>query len=96
MQAIFIDEIHEYDYTYEDVDEGVIHLLFRSNNHCWSDHCRGEEIMSITDNGNGFIFNHSKPKKKMDYHYAFYLSVLLKIISFNDHKVEISGKKELL
>lgn len=96
MEAIFVDEVHEYDYTYKDTDEGVVHLLFRSNGDQWSDHYKGEEIMSITDTGDGFLFNHSKPKKEMDYHYAFYLSIMLKKLSFNDHKVETTGVKKLL
>ena len=96
MEAIFVDGVHEYDYTHKEIQEGVVHLLFRSNGDQWSDHCKGKEIMSITDTGDGFLFNHSKPKKEMDYHYAFYLSIMLKKLSFNDHKVEISGKKELL
>jgi len=91
MQAIFVDGIHEYDYSEEIVDTGVIHILFRSNGDQWSDHCKGEEIMSITNTGDGFLFNHNKPKKEMDYHYAFYLSIMLKKLSFNDHKVQITG-----
>lgn len=96
MKAIFVDGVHEYDYVKKTVSNGTVHLLFRSNSDHWSDHCKDEEIMSITNTGNGFIFNHSRPKKEMDYHYAFYLSILLKMLSFNDHTVEISGKKELL
>lgn len=96
MKPIFVDNIHEYDYSEELTDQGVIHLLFRSNNECWSQHCRGEEILSITDNSNGFVFNHSKPKKEMDYSYTFYLSILLKIISYNDHVITISSNPQLL
>jgi len=96
MRQIFVDGVYEYDYSKEETEQGVTHILFRSNSEHWNSGYRGEEILSITDNGDGFIFNHSKPKKEMDYHYAFYLSILLKMISFNDHKVEISGKKELL
>ena len=96
MKQIFVDGEYDYDYSQELTEEGVVHILFISNAEHWSSHVRGEEIVSITDDGNGFIFNHSRPKKRMDYHEAFALSVLLKIISFNDHKVEISGKLELL
>jgi len=96
MKPIFIDNIHEYDYSQEVSDNGVLHLLFRSNNDCWSQHCKGAEVLSITDTGNGFVFNHSKPKKEIDYSYAFCLSILLKIISYNDHVVTISGNPQLL
>jgi hypothetical protein len=96
MKQIFVDGVYDYDYSEEVIEEGVIHVLFYSNAEHWSEHVRGKELLSITDDDNGFKFNHSRPKKRMDYHEAFYLSVLLKIISFNDHKVEISGEKVLL
>ena len=96
MKKIFVNEEYDYDYSEEVTDKGIIHLLFSSNAEHWSEHYRGVELLSITDNGNGFVFNHSKPKKEMDYHYTLYLSILLKIISFNDNKIEISGKLELL
>jgi hypothetical protein len=97
MKQIFVDGEYDYDYSEEVADNGdVMHILFTSNGEHWSSGYRGVEILSITDNGDGFIFNHSKPKKEMDYHYAFYLSILLKMISFNGCKVEISDKKELL
>jgi hypothetical protein len=97
MRQIFVDGVYDYDYSEEVADNGdVMHILFRSNSEHWNSGYRGVEILSITDNGDGFIFNHSKPKKEMDYHYAFYLSILLKMISFNGCKVEISDKKELL
>ena len=91
MEAIFIDGIHDYDYSEEVVDDEVIHILFRSNGKHWTSSCRGEELISITNTGNGFVFNHSKPKKEMDYDYAFCLSIMLKKLSFNDHKVQITG-----
>ena len=96
MKQIFVNGQYDYDYSQELTEEGVVHILFCSNADHWSDHYRGKELLSITDDGDGFNFNHSRPKKEMDYHYALYLSILLKIISFNDHKVEISGKLELL
>jgi len=96
MRQIFVDGEYDYDYSKEETEQGITHILFISNGEHWNSNCRGKEILSITDNGDGFIFNHSKPNKEMDYHYAFYLSILLKMISFNGCKVEISGKKELL
>jgi hypothetical protein len=98
MRAIFVDDVHDYDYSEERTENGVVHILFRSNGEHWSSHVRETEVLSILDTGNGFVFNHGRPKKEMDYSDAFELSVLLKIISFNDagSKIEISGKKELL
>jgi hypothetical protein len=96
MKQIFVNGEYDYDYSEEVIDGNVVHILFSSKSEHWSEHYRGVELLSITDNGNGFVFNHSKPKKEMDYHYTLYLSILLKIISFNGNKVEISGKLELL
>jgi hypothetical protein len=96
MKQIFVDGVYDYDYSQELTEEGVVHILFCSNEDHWSESHRGIELISITDDGDGFNFNSGRPKKRMDYHKAFALSVLLKIISFNDHKVEISGKLELL
>ena len=98
MRAIFVDDVHDYDYSEERTENGVVHILFRSGGEHWSSHVRETEVLSILDTGDGFVFNHGRPKKEMDYSYAFELSILLKIISFNDagSKIEISGKKELL
>ena len=94
MKAILVDGIHDYNYSVEKTEVGKIHLLFRSSGEQWTN--KNEEILSITDTGDGFIFNHSKPNKRMDYGYAFELSILLKIISFNDSVVEISQGFKLL
>lgn len=98
MRAIFVDDVHDYNYSEGRTENGVVHILFRSNGEHWSSHVRETEVLSILDTGNGFVFNHGKPKKEMDYSEAFELSIILKIISFNDagSKIEISGKKELL
>ncbi len=95
MKQIFVDGNYDYDYSVEATEGGMVHILFRSNNETWTSHVRGEEALSITDNGNGFVFNHGRPKKEMDYSDAFELSVLLKILIYNDHKVEISNKEIL-
>ena len=97
MRAIFVDDVHDYDYSEEITENGIIHILFRSGGEHWSSNFRETEALSILDIGDGFVFNHGRPKKEMDYSDAFELSILFKIISFNDGgKVEISGKKELL
>jgi hypothetical protein len=96
MKKIFVNGEYDYDYSEEIIDGNTIHILFSSNTEHWSGHYRGVKLLSITDNGNGFVFNHSKPKKEMDYHYTLYLTILLKIIYFNDYKIEMSDKIELL
>jgi hypothetical protein len=96
MEAIFVEGLHDYNYVEEVTDSGVIHLLFRSDGAHWTSHCRGEELLSITDTGDGFIFNHGKPKKEMDYSYSLELSILLKKIVLNDYVIEVAGKRQPL
>ena len=98
MRAIFINDVHDYDYSEERTGAGVVHTLLRSNGEHWKSHVRETEVLSILSTGDGFVFNHGRPKKKMGYYEAFELGILLKIISLNDYgsKIEISGKKEPL
>jgi hypothetical protein len=95
MKKIYIDDLYDYDYSKQETEKGAIHTLFASDQDHWSDSFKDEEVLSITDTGDGFVFNHSCPEEEMDYHYALQLSILLKIIIYNDHKIE-TCKKELL
>lgn len=90
MKKIFVDGVHEYDYQVEVVDSGVKHTLYYANSEAWSNHLRETEVINVIDTGNGFDFS-KKFGKKVDYSDAFYLSIVFKIISFNDHVVEITG-----
>jgi hypothetical protein len=96
MEAIFVNGLHDYDYYTEVTNDGVIHSIFASNGEHWSEHYRNGMLVSVTDNGNGFVFNHSRPKKEINYHDALILSILLKKISFNDHTIEVCGEKKPL
>lgn len=92
-KMIFVDEEHDYDYKVKtDKFGNVKHTLYHSNGRMWTDEVRGKKILSITDNGNGLKIN-KKIKKSLLYHEAFELSILLKIISFNDSIVEWSNKE---
>jgi hypothetical protein len=95
MKQIFINDLHDYDYSEEIVDNGINHIFFRSNAEHWTSHVRGKEVISILDTGNGLIFNHSKLKKEIDYDYAFELGIMLRLLTFEDQKIEISTKKLL-
>ena len=95
LKAIFVDNIHDYDYEEVVQDNGVLHNLYVSHGEHWSSHERGELSLSILDTGDGFVFQ-PKIKKTLDYHEAFCLSILLKKLSFNDHTIEILGDRELL
>jgi len=88
-RQIFVEGKHDYDYEEVTTSQGILHTLSRSHSEEWSEEHRGELLYSVLDNGDGFKFD-QKIKKRMDYHEAFSLSVLLKKISFNECTVEIS------
>ena len=90
MRKIFVHGVHEYDYNTEVTDKGVEHTLYYANSECWSSHLRNTEVIKVTDTGNGFKFSR-KFSKDLDYSDAFYLSILFKLLIFNDHTVEITG-----
>jgi len=96
-QQIFVDGKHDYDFEEITTSEGILYILSRSDSEEWSDDVKGKIIYSVLNTGDGFEFE-QKIKRKMDYHDAFSLSVILKKISFNESTVEITQipKIELL
>lgn len=90
MKKIFVDNSHEYDYEVKSISAGTKHILYYANSECWSSNIRNQEVLSVIDTGNGFLFS-KKFSKNIDYSDAFSLSILLKIISFNNHVVQITG-----
>jgi hypothetical protein len=62
----------------------------RSNGGHWSDHVRGKKIMSITDNGNGYIF----PKLTKDVDYAEGMELFL-LLSFMNNQRPV-GKYDIV
>jgi len=96
-QQIFVDGKHDYDFEEITTSEGILYILSRSDSEEWSDDVKGKIIYSVLNTGDGFEFE-QKIHRKMDYHDAFSLSVILKKISFNESTVEITQipKIELL
>ncbi len=89
-QPIFVDNLHEYDYTYED----RVHTLFYSEEEQWAGHVAGKKLIEIRDTGNGLKIKSLEKKNELNYHEAVYLDVLLRIIN-KDYKFEIGTKTEL-
>ena len=87
-------EVHDYDVTIEDTDEGEKITLFRSNEGIWADDCRGEEIFSLLDTGNGVIFPKNIYTKDVDYHNLAELFVLLSVINKTDRSPIYGGRAE--
>lgn len=72
------------------VDDKTGHDVYRlsySNSECWSDHIRGETILTITDDGNGVKVKwEEKPEKnRLDYSQMRELQLVLTYIQKVDN-----------
>lgn len=67
---------------------GTVYTLKRSKSDVWSDHIQGEVLMSVTDDGNGLVFD--KKLKSIDYAAFVELTFLTKFITTYD-KTMCSG-----
>jgi len=73
-------QVHEYDIVKSENEKGYeVFTLFKSYDDHWLSHCKGEEVMSITDTGDGLIL----PKKmnNIDYSKACELYILIAFIN---------------
>jgi hypothetical protein len=87
-------DIHDYDVTIETTDEGEKITLFRSNEGIWADDCRGEELFSLLDTGNGVIFPKKIYTKEVDYSQLAELFVVLSVINKTDRNPIYGGRVE--
>jgi len=71
---------HDYDVTVELTDEGTLYTMYYSRNHYWNEDLRGEQIMSILDDGDGYTVN-PKFGKNMDYAEMAELFAMLSFIN---------------
>ncbi len=69
-------EADRVDYRIVENDDTI--TLYRSNSEHWSPDCQGEELLSVTDDGNGVKW--SKSIKKMDYSELNHFMILCKYI----------------
>jgi hypothetical protein len=74
-------QIHDFDVTIEDTDKGDKYTLYRSNGGDWVDDCKGEELFSLLDTGNGVIFPKNIYSKEVHYCEMAELFVLLSVIN---------------
>lgn len=84
-QPIFEDNVHEYDYSYN--EEKRTYILYYSEGEQWTSHCRGEIALKIKDTGNGLKIKSLGKKNYLDYSEAVYLDILLRIIH-KEYKIE--------
>lgn len=71
---------HDYDVSVELTDAGTLYTMHYSRNHYWDERLRGEKIMTILDDGDGFIVN-PKFSKTMDYAEMAELFAMLSFIN---------------
>ncbi len=77
--AIFVDGVHEYNYTKKVEGNIIHHSLFYSKGQGWSADIRGELCLSLVDNGNGFVIER-EIGRTIDYDEVYELGILLDLI----------------
>lgn len=87
-------DTHDYDVTIENTDEGEKITLFKSYGGDWADDCRGEELFSLLDTGNGVIFPKKIYTKEVDYVCFTELFVLLSVMNKTDSIPLFEGRVE--
>jgi len=87
-------QTHDYDITVEDTDKGHKYTLFRSDGGDWADDCKGEELFSLLDTSNGYLFPKNMYSKDVDYSNLAELFVLLSVINKTDLLPIYGGRVE--
>jgi hypothetical protein len=85
---------YEYDITVEETDKGIKTTLFKSSSSVWSESAKGEETLSMLNDGNGIKFSH-KIGKKLNYNELTELRLLLDFENDIDTELNKDGYKVL-
>ena len=93
QELVIIDGELEYVIHERLTDKGLVFELKYSKSQCWSDHIRDTTALEILDDGNGVKLL-PKLGKRIDYHEAIMLGILLTKVSGNDLKIDIVKYKE--
>lgn len=81
---VFTDDVHEYNIqVYENKDGYDIYELIRTGL-SWSEHARGETVLTITNDGNGYHMSESK--EFLDYADVLELLTLLQFAAWYESK----------
>lgn len=83
---------HEYNIMVSETDEGKLYEIVRSQSEIWSELARGEFIMSLLDDGNGYSIK-SGFKKRMDYSQICEFKMLLSVVFNHDKNLGLDGGK---
>ena len=68
----------EYIITEVETDDGTMYQLHRSLNDTWSEDCKGEVLVTMINDGNGYKFKYKHAeKKRLGYDEIEYLYILI-------------------
>jgi hypothetical protein len=80
----------EFVITEADTDNGTLYNIWRSTGSQWSEDVKGELLVSLEDDGNGFKFKFKpREKKRIDYDEIEWLYVLLNHVRLQSKDVTI-------
>jgi len=71
---------HDYTIVVTENDNNTTYVLSRSESSHWSEHARGEELLTLVDDGNGYKFK-EKIGRAVDYAQFAELYILIQFIN---------------
>lgn len=81
-EEIYIDGIHEYDYSKDDADNDLtIYTLYYSDWPEWVDSLKNTIALQIVDTGNGVVIENLSSSEEIDYLKLEQLHILLRLTS---------------
>ena len=81
-EEIYIDGIHEYDYSKDDTNDVLtIHTLYYSDWPEWGDSVKHTIALQIVDTGNGVVIENLQSLKEINYLKVEQLNILLRLQS---------------
>lgn len=92
-ELVLIDGELEYILHEKITDKGLHVKLTYSNSMCWAETYRGQTALEAVDNGSGIKIL-TKLDKKIDYHEAIMLVIVLKKLSGSNLDIELIKYKE--
>ena len=80
----------EYVITEADTDNGTLYQLWRSMGSTWSEEAKGELLVSLENDGNGFEYKFKpREKKRIDYDEIEWLYLLIDFVRKQDNSRSI-------
>jgi zona occludens toxin (predicted ATPase) len=80
----------EYVITETETDNGTLHQLWRSMGSTWSEDVKGELLVSLENDGNGFKYKFKpREKKRIDYDEIEWLYLLIDFVRKQDNSRSI-------